>query len=81
MSFKCPVCGKTFRKLYTLKQHFNQYHDGNTCPLCGSKHRLITGHYRQTNDPKHHLCYFLRVHRFRCNPAIRLEALKILKGG
>jgi hypothetical protein len=30
------------------------------------------------NDPKHHLYYFLKVRRFRCNPTIRLEALRIL---
>jgi ssDNA-binding Zn-finger/Zn-ribbon topoisomerase 1 len=81
MSFQCPVCGKGFSKVNRLKQHFKMFHDGDTCPICNTRHNVIANHFRQVNDPKHHLCYFLKVRRFRCNPTIRLEALKMLRGG
>ncbi|RLI28286.1 hypothetical protein DRO58_02545 [Candidatus Bathyarchaeota archaeon] len=66
--FKCPVCGRVFKRLYSLKLHFKKhaqlYYLLKTCPVCGKRFRSeysLTLHLASKfiQDDKHMLYYYL----------------------
>ncbi|RLE48714.1 MAG: hypothetical protein DRJ18_01440 [Candidatus Methanomethylicota archaeon] len=57
MKVKCPYCGKVFRNLYNLKNHFRQVHrDIEYCCICNRQFKSFLGlmmHIRNRGDTAH----------------------------
>ncbi|MHC1628482.1 MAG: C2H2-type zinc finger protein [Candidatus Nezhaarchaeales archaeon] len=87
MMYLCPVCGRSYRSLVSLKYHFRRIHlpNFNRCPICGKRRRdpIRLPHHcfmalREGYDEEHMIYYYLSSGCSTVNNRARLvEARKI----